>query len=57
MEGAISSLNTGPQLAETIVTDRNSRKDTQNIVNQKWLPGFKKYFSSFIKRESMTYCL
>ena len=33
----ISKLNIAPQLAETIIIDRNSKKYTQNNVNQNLL--------------------
>ena len=44
-----SKLGTGPQLAKTIIIDRNSKEHTQNKVNQKELLQLKKYFSSFTK--------
>ena len=50
-----SNLNTDPQLAETIITDRNSKEHTQNKVHQKELFQLKKYFSSFTKIETKLY--
>ena len=44
-------LNTDPQLAETVITDSNSKEHTQNNVNQKEFPQLKQYFSFFIKIE------
>ena len=51
-QDAISKLNTAPQLAETIIFDRNSKEHTQNKVNQKKLPQLQKYFSRFTKIET-----
>ena len=45
-------LNTDPQLAKSIIIDKNSKEHTQDKVNQKDLPQLKKYFSSFIKNET-----
>ena len=39
----ISKLNTDPKLADTIVTERNSKQHTQNKVNQNELPQLRKY--------------
>ena len=47
-QDGISKFNTGSQLAETIIIDKNSKEHTQNRVNQKELSQLK-YFSSFIK--------
>ena len=37
-QDGISRLNTAPQSAETMVTDRNSKQHPPNKVNQKELP-------------------
>ena len=47
-QDGISKLNTAPQLAGIIITNRNSREHPQIKVNQKEMPQLKKYFSFFI---------
>ena len=48
----ISKLNTAPQLTGIIIIiDMNFKKHPENKVNQKELPQWKKYFSSFIYTE------
>ena len=41
----ISKSNTVPQLAETVIIDRDSKKHPQNEINQKELPQLKNYFT------------
>ena len=41
----ISKSNTIPQLAEAVITHRNSKEHPQNEVNQKELPQLKKHFT------------
>ena len=40
----ISKRNTAPQLAETVIIDRNSKQHLQNEVNQKELLQLRKHF-------------
>lgn len=48
----ISKSDAAPQLAETIVIDKNFKKHPQNKVNKKERPQLNKHFSSFTQTET-----
>ena len=55
----ISKSNTVPQLAEAVITGRNSKENPQNEVNQKELPQLKKHFTKNKEchsRSHLIYC-
>ena len=48
-QDVISKSNTTPELAETVIVNRNSKEPSQNKVIRKELLQLKKYLNFFIK--------